>query len=90
MPSLWDKIWKDKRGKVVIWQNPNPFLIGWAALTFASLFVSGRLANVLSILGSIFLVIWSLLEIFSGVNYFRRALGLFVLILSVMSFVHGL
>lgn len=87
--NLWDRIWKDKRGRVVIWQTPNMWLIGWAALTVISLLFSGqsRAATIFAVTGSIALIIWSVLEILKGVNYFRRALGLVVLILSVLSII---
>jgi hypothetical protein len=85
--SLWDKIWLDRQGRFVIWQTPNIWLIIWAVLTFASLFISGRLASDLSFVGDIFLVIWCLLEILKGVNYFRRLLGIVVLIFTISSIV---
>lgn len=88
--SLWDKIWKDGRGKVVIWQTPNAWLIGWAVLTTLSLFFNGRVADVFGWAGSASLIIWSVLEITKGANYFRRALGAVVLILAVMSLVKSL
>lgn len=77
--SLWDKFWKDKNGHVVLWQTPNPWLIGWAALTTLSLFFTGHTADILSTIASVSLVIWSLLEIFKGINYYRRLLGVAVL-----------
>jgi hypothetical protein len=88
--SLWDKIWRDRRGRIVLWQTPNPWLIGWLVLTFISLLFTGRRADIFSWLGSVSLIVWSLLEVFKGVNYFRRALGLLVLVMSVMSFIHNL
>ena len=88
--SLWDKTWKDKRGNVVIWQWPNIPLIGWAVLTVISLLIGGRTADVFSWLGSISLITWSLLEVFKGANYFRRALGLLVLVLSLISFIKNI
>lgn len=81
----WNKIWRDKHGRIVIWQTPNVPLIVWAILTFLSLLVNGGLANAFYWLGSAALIIWSLLELFKGVNYFRRALGLLVLIMAVIS-----
>jgi hypothetical protein len=88
--SLWSKTWRNRQGKVVIWQTPNLPLIAWAGLTFFSLMVNGRLADILSWLGSAGLIIWSLLEIFKGVNYFRRALGLLVLFMAIMSLLKSL
>lgn len=77
--DLWDKFWKDKHGRVVVWQMPNVFLIGWVVLTLASLFTNGNLATGLWWAALAVLAIWSLLEIFKGVNYLRRLLGLIVL-----------
>lgn len=88
--DLWDRMWKNDRGDVVIWQTPNAWLIGWAVLTVLSLLVSGRLADILSVAGSGVLIIWSLLEIFKGDSYFRRLLGLVVLIFAVASLLKSL
>jgi hypothetical protein len=88
--DIWDKCWKDRRGHVVLWQTPNIPLIAWAVFTVISLFLSGRVADVFSWLGSAALISWSLLEVFRGVNYFRRALGLLVLIFAVMSLIKSL
>lgn len=78
--SLWDRIWKDKTGRVVIWQTPSPLLIGWAVLTVISLFLHrGPIADGIAWLSIAVLSIWSILEIFKGVNYFRRALGVLVI-----------
>ena len=87
--SLWEDFWRDKHGDVVIWQTPNAFLIGWALLTIISLFLNnGSVADLFTWLGMASLVIWSLLEIFKGVNYFRRILGAVVLILILLSIIH--
>jgi hypothetical protein len=88
--SLWDKTWKDRRGRVVVWQTPNIALIGWVTLTFLSLLIGGRLADIFSWLGSAALIIWSLLEIFKGANYFRQALGLLVLVMAAMSLIKNI
>lgn len=84
MRDLWDKIWRDKHGKVVIYQNPNWALIGWAVVTFVSLIVPrGTAQEVLLHISQGLLAIWSLLEIFKGVNYFRRALGVLILAITI-------
>lgn len=88
--NLWDRTWKDKRGNITLWQMPNAFLIIWAVLTFLSLLVSGRLADIFSWTGSAALIVWALLEIFKGVNYFRRALGLLVLVFAIVSLIKSL
>jgi hypothetical protein len=87
--SVWDKLWKDRAGNVVIWQMPNVPLIAWVVLTVVSLVLdTGTAADVASWLADVALIIWSLLEIFKGVDYFRRALGLLVLAFSIMSVIH--
>jgi hypothetical protein len=84
--DLWDKIWKDKHGKVVIFQMPNILLVGWAVLTIISLFVPrGQAQETFWWLSVATLGVWSLLEIWKGVNYFRKALGLVVLFMVVAS-----
>lgn len=82
----WDKIWKDKRGNVVIFQKPNILLIAWAVLTVISLFVPrGSTQENIWWISVAALGLWSLLELFRGVNYFRRALGAIVLLITVAS-----
>ena len=82
--GLWDKIWKDRGGRVVIFQMPNVPLVVWAVLSVISfLSSSNKVATVFWWLSIATLAIWSLLEIFRGVNYFRRALGVFVLLVVV-------
>jgi hypothetical protein len=51
---------------------------------------SGRLADTFSWLASASLISWSLLEIFKGSNYFRRALGLLILVYAVMALIKSL
>lgn len=88
--SFWDKIWKDREGHIAIWQMPNVWLISWAVFTTLSLFFHGRTADILSWIASVGLLVWSLLEVFRGVNYFRRILGLVVLIYVIASFLKAL
>ncbi|MDB5170654.1 MAG: hypothetical protein JWO35_348 [Candidatus Saccharibacteria bacterium] len=83
-PNLWDRIWKDRNGKIVIFQMPNVWLLLWAALATASIFVPrGTAQDVLYWSSSALLVVWALLELFKGVNYFRRALGLVILAITI-------
>jgi hypothetical protein len=90
--DLWNKVWReqDGRGGVVIWQNPNPFLIAWAILTVISLLFGGTLSDIISWAAHAALIIWALLEIFKGVNYFRRGLGVVVLLFAIMSLMQNL
>ncbi len=83
--DLWDKFWKDKDGEVVVYQHPNALLIAWLALTLASLFTTGTLADILWYVALAILAACGLLEIAKGVNYLRRAFGVFVLLLVVVA-----
>lgn len=85
--DAWDHFWKDRHGKVVIYQRPNLPLLGWLGLTLASLFTEGTVSSVLGYAASASLVVWALLELFTGVNYFRRTLGVIVLAWSIVSLV---
>jgi hypothetical protein len=85
MGEIWDKIWRDHDGKVVIWQFPNIWLIGWAIVTVISMFLHGGVGTIVSIIADILLGIWAVLELFQGVNYFRRGLGLVILIFTISS-----
>ena len=83
--SLWDKIWYDRDGKVVIYQNPNRYLIAWVILAFLSMFNKGVGGTVLWYASLAVLAFWCVLEMWKGVNYFRRAFGAFVLILVILA-----
>jgi hypothetical protein len=86
--SLWDKFWCDKDGHVVIAQVPNIWLVLWIILEIVSLFSSSHRAELITWwAASAALGIWSLLEIFRGVNYFRRLLGLCIACLTVLTIV---
>ena len=87
LEDLWDRTWYDEKGRVVVWQTPNRWLIGWAALTVLSLLFTGRAADIFTWTASGLLIIWSALEVSQGVNYFRRALGLFVLLYAIATLI---
>ena len=70
------KFFQDKHGNTVIAQTANLPLIAWLALVVINFFVHSA---ILGWLATAFLFIWALLEIFQGVSYFRRLLGLVVL-----------
>jgi hypothetical protein len=88
--TLWDKIWRNDEGDIVIFQWPNVWLIAWAIANFISVVSPTRgLSKITWWIGFVLIVIWSLLEIFRGADYFRRAFGLIVLIAAVFSAVRG-
>jgi hypothetical protein len=84
--SFWEKIWRDKQGDIVIWQTPNVPIIAWAVLTVISIITTGTLSNVVWYIAAAVLAVWALLEIFKGADYFRRVLGVLVILLMVAAF----
>ena len=79
--TLFDKVFRDSEGKIVIAQPPNLPLIVWIVASLLKLIVTTGKINIgldLVAFGSLFTWAWE--ELFQGVNYFRRALGLIVLV----------
>jgi hypothetical protein len=84
--SLFDKIFRDNTGNVIIAQMPNPPLWVWLAATVLKLiFTSGNLYAVLDVIAFGSLFTWAWQELFDGVNYFRRTLGLVILIVVIVA-----
>ncbi|MDD1650827.1 MAG: hypothetical protein LUO80_10610 [Methylococcaceae bacterium] len=76
-----DRCFRDQQGRVVIAQFPNWPLWTWAGASLLQWVIpGGPLTTFLGLVSLSAIVYWSLLEIFSGVNYFRRVLGLVVLV----------
>lgn len=79
--TLVDKTFRDSNGNIVLAQMPNLPLIVWIVTSLLSLiFTTGKINTVLEVVANGSLFTWAWLELFQGVNYFRRALGLAVLI----------
>jgi hypothetical protein len=79
--TLFDKIFRDSEGKIVIAQMPNLPLIVWIVASLLKLvFTKGQIYAGLDAVAFGSLFTWAWEELFQGVNYFRRALGLGVLI----------
>lgn len=84
--SLWDRFWRDKDGRVVVWQSPNLPLWVWIISTVLSRVLPyGQLNFVAALVSFGSLFTWAWLELFHGVNYFRRTLGAIVLIASIIT-----
>ena len=82
----FSKIFKDKDGNVVITQSPNMPIIIWLLAVIADKFIDGGLVSqFLSIVGTVAISVWAMLEILSGVNLFRRILGAIVLAFVIFS-----
>ncbi|MEH2434342.1 MAG: hypothetical protein V7K25_08800 [Nostoc sp.] len=79
--TLVDKTFRDNEGNIVIAQMPNLPLIVWIVTSLLTLvFTSGKINTLLDLVAYGSLFTWAWLELFQGVNYFRRALGLVVLV----------
>ncbi|BAZ31410.1 hypothetical protein NIES4074_38830 [Cylindrospermum sp. NIES-4074] len=89
--TLFDKIFRDSDGKIVIAQMPNLPLIIWIAASLLKLvFTTGVGNRGLDALAFGSLFTWAWLELFQGVNLFRRALGFGVLIGVIASTTAGI
>lgn len=79
--TFFDQVFRDSDGKIAIVQMPNLPSIVWIVSSLLKLvFTTGIENTVLNALAFGSLFTWAWLELFQGVNYFRRALGLSVLI----------
>lgn len=80
---------KDDEGRVIIWQWPNIPIYGWLIAKLLSLLVTPpQLKGGFDEISKAFLFTWAFLEVTQGVNYFRRLLGLVVLIALVIGFLN--
>lgn len=85
--KLIRNLFKDKTGRVVIWQPPNIPIYGWLAFkVLAMLTTQTDLERGFELTSSAFLFLWAYLELTRGVNYFRRTLGLLVISLVTLGF----
>ena len=79
--TLVDKTFRDNEGNIVVAQMPNLPLIVWIVTSLLTLiFPSGKINTLLDLVAYGSLFTWAWLELFQGVNYFRRTLGLVVLV----------
>jgi hypothetical protein len=79
--SLFDQTFRDSEGNIVIAQPPNlPLLAGITATVLTLIVKSGNIHTGLDALAFGCLFTWAWQELFEGVNYFRKALGLLALI----------
>ncbi|MGL6338756.1 MAG: hypothetical protein ACRC80_06395 [Waterburya sp.] len=79
--TIFDKVFRDSEGKIVIAQKPNvPIIVWFVASLLKLVFTTGEINLGLDIIAFGSLVIWACLELFQGVNYFRRGLGLVVIV----------
>lgn len=85
--TVLQNFFKDKDDTIVIGQWPNIPIIGWLIFKVASMLANDtRLEAGFSTISTAFLFTWAFLEIQSGVNYFRKLLGLVVMTALVIGF----
>ena len=79
--SLFDQTFRDSDGQIAIAQVPNlPILVWVGAVLLKLVFSSGQIYLLLDTIAFGALFTWAWEELFQGVNYFRRGLGLIVII----------
>jgi hypothetical protein len=79
--SLFNRFFRDAEGRIVIAQPPNlPVLTGISAAILQIVLPPGKIQIMFSLIAYGALFTWAWLELFQGVNYFRRTLGLVSLI----------
>ena len=84
--TLFDRLFRDSNGEIVVAQAPNLPIIIWVAATLLKLVVkTGQLKIALDLLAFGSISYWSFLEISQGANYFRRDLGVIVAIALIAS-----
>lgn len=78
-------IFKDKSGKIVIAQKPNlPIKVWFFAFLISKLPLPQILTEISSLIAFGAIFTWAWLEIFDGVNLWRRALGGIVMLFIIM------
>ena len=79
--TLFDRIFRDSEGNIVIAQPPNlPLIVGLVASLLKLIVPTGEINLALELVAFGSLFTWAWEELFQGVNYFRRALGLVALV----------
>ncbi|MEG3990520.1 hypothetical protein QUA20_23990 [Microcoleus sp. Pol7_A1] len=79
--TLFDRIFRDSEGNIVIAQPPNlPLIVGLVASLLKLIVPTGEINLALELVAFGSLFTWAWEELFQGVNYFRRALGLIALV----------
>lgn len=91
MSDQWiDKFIEDSKGHITLWQRPNLPLAVWLGATLlARVIQQGSAHDIVALISFGAIFTWSWLEIFSGVNYFRRALGLVIMAFAISSRIVG-
>ncbi len=87
LESFINKFFKDKNNKIVLFQPPNIPIIGWFVFMVISLLLpSGSMEAGFANISKAFLFLWAYMEITDGASYFRRFLGVVVILLVIKSY----
>jgi hypothetical protein len=79
--TLLDRVFRNSEGKIIIIQRPNLPIFIWTLASLLKLFFTTGIINLgLEMIAFASLFSWAWGELFEGVNYFRRGLGLLVII----------
>ena len=79
--TVFNQVFRDGEGKIVLAQTPNlPLTVWFVASLLKVIFTTDRINVGLDLLAFGSLFTWAWEELFQGVNYFRRALGLIMLV----------
>lgn len=82
----FDQTFRDSQDQIVLAQMPNLPILVWLAATLLNLIpTSSNIHTGLDAIAFGSLFTWAWLELFQGVNYFRRSLGLVVLAIAIAS-----
>ena len=83
--TLLDRTFRDPEGNLVLAQKPNLPIIVWLSATLLQFIATnGKIHTGLDLIAFGSLFTWAWLELFQGVNYFRRGLGLVVLVSGIV------
>lgn len=74
-----NRFFYDSNNNLVLFQWPNITLSLWIFFTILAKLTTSNVQDTFSLVASISLTIWAIIEITTGVNYFRRTLGLTIL-----------
>ena len=84
--TLFNRTFRDSDGNIVLAQTPNLPIIVWIVATLLNLIsTTDNIHTGLDALAFGSLFTWAWQELFQGVNYFRRTLGLVVLLGAIAS-----
>ena len=83
--SFIEKCYKDKEGRVVVTQIPNTALVVFVLSSVVTHITQGTVNQIAELVAFGTIFTWAWLEVFQGVNYLRRALGLAILVLIVVN-----